>query len=294
MMSPLDLVKLPQLMKLTSGRSEIVVAMVDGPVAADHADLARSSIRDARDGGAQCAQTSSAACVHGTFVAGILSAKRGSAAPAICPDCTLLVNPVFSEAATGNAGQPSATPERLATAIVECVKSGARVLNLSLAVTRSSSKGERALKLSLDHAARHGVIVVAAAGNQGAVGGTIITSHPWVIAVAACDADGRPVNQSNLGRSIGRNGLRAPGEKVTSLGADGPSLTLGGTSVATPFVTGAVALICSQLRGATGAQIRRAFHQAHARGRSSVTPPLLDAWAVYQFANIAQQRGSET
>jgi subtilisin family serine protease len=293
-MSPLDLVKLPELMKLTSGRSEIAVAMVDGPIDVGHADLARSGIREvARDVGAQCAQTSSAACVHGTFVAGILSAKRGSAAPAICPDCTLLVNPVFSEAATGSAEQPSAAPEKLAAAILQCVKAGARVLNLSLAVTRSSSKGERALKLSLDHAARHGVIVVAAAGNQGAVGGTIITSHPWVIAVAACDANGTPVHQSNLGRSIGRNGLRAPGEQVTSLGPDGASLTLGGTSVSAPFVTGAVALVWSQLPAATGAQIRLAFHQAHARGRSSVTPPLLDAWAAYQFAITMRQRGGE-
>ena len=217
-MTPLDLVKLPELMKLTSGRSEIAMGMVDGPIAVSHADLARSSIREvAGEMRAQCAQTSSAACVHGTFVAGILSAKRGSAAPAICPDCTLLVNPVFSETATASAEQPSARPEELAAAILECIEAGARVVNLSLAVTRSSSKGERALKLALDHAARHGVIIVAAAGNQGAVGGTIITSHPWVISVAACD-QGKPLNASNLGASIGRSGLRAPGERVTSLG----------------------------------------------------------------------------
>jgi subtilisin family serine protease len=286
-MTPLDLVKLPELMKLTSGRSEIAVGMVDGPIAVSHADLARSSIREvAGDARAQCAQTSSAACVHGTFVAGILSAKRGSAAPAICPGCTLLVNPIFSETATASAEQPSATPEELAAAILKCIEGGARVVNLSLAVTRSSSNGERALRLTLDHAARRGVIIVAAAGNQGSVGGTIITSHPWVIAVGACDVNGQPFNQSNLGRSIGRNGLRAPGEQVTSLGADGPSLTLGGTSVAAPFVTGAVALVWSQLPAATGAQIRLAFHHAHARGRTSVTPPLLDAWAAYQRATV--------
>src|SRR5277367_4482705 len=148
-MSFLDLVKLPQLMKLTSGRSEIVVAMVDGPIAIGHADLTRSSIQGvARDAGTHCARTSSAACVHGTFVAGILSAKRGSAAPAICPDCTLLVNPVFLETATANAEQPSSTPEELAVAILECIEAGARVVNLSLAVTRSSSKGQRMLKLA--------------------------------------------------------------------------------------------------------------------------------------------------
>jgi subtilisin family serine protease len=286
-MTPLDLVRLPELMKLTSGRSEIAIGIVDGPLAVSHADLARSSIREvAGDSRAQCAQTSSAACVHGTFVAGILSAKRGSAAPAICPGCTLLVKPVFSETATASAEQPSATPEELAAAILECIEAGARVVNLSLAVTRSSSKGERALKLALDHAARHGAIIVAAAGNQGAVGGTAITSHPWVIAVAACDPSGRPLSASNLSASIGLRGLRAPGEGVTSLGADGQTLTLGGTSVAAPFVTGAVALVWSQLPSATGAQIRSAFYEAHVRGRASITPPLLDAWAAYQRAQL--------
>ena len=280
-----DLVKLRELMSLTSGRPEIVVGMVDGPVAADHPDLAQTNIQELPgETGAACTQISSAACVHGTFVAGILSAKRGSAAPAICPDCTLLVNPVFLEAATGSAEQPSSTPEELAAAILKCIEAGARIVNLSLAVTRSSSKGERALKLALDHAARLGVIIVAAAGNQGTVGGTVITSHPWVIAVAACDANGKPLNGFNLGSSIGLRGLRAPGDGVTSLGADGRSLTLGGTSVAAPFVTGAVALVWSQLPAASGAQIRLAFQRAHFRGRASVTPPLLDAWAAYQYA----------
>ena len=69
----------------------------------------------------------------------------------------------------------SSTPEELAAAILNCIEAGARIVNLSLAVTRSSSKGERALKLALDHAARLGVVIVAAAGNQGTVGGTVIT-----------------------------------------------------------------------------------------------------------------------
>ena len=286
-MTPPDLVNLPQLMRLTSGRSEIVVGMVDGPVAADHPDFAQTNIQELPGKtGAACAQTNSAACVHGTFVAGILSAKRGSAAPAICPDCTLLVSPVFSEAATGSAAQPSSTPEELAAAILNCIEAGARIVNLSLAVTRSSSKGERALKLALDHAARHGAIIVAAAGNQGKDRGHLVITEviPWVIAVAACDANGKPLNGSNLGSSIGLRGLRAPGGGVTSLAADGRSLTLGGTSVAAPFVTGAVALVWSQLPAMSGAQIRLAFQQAHFRGRASVTPPLLDAWAAYQHA----------
>ena len=281
-MTPPDLVKLPQLMSLTSGRSEIVVGMVDGPVAADHPDLAQTNIQELPGKtGAACAQTSSAACVHGTFVAGILSAKRGSAAPAICPDCTLLVNPVFSETLTGGAEQPSSTPEKLASAILECIEAGARVVNLSLAVSRSSSKGERALKLMLDHAARRGVIIVAAAGNQGTVGGTTITSHPWVVPVAACDARGRPTRESNLGHSMGRRGLMAPGDGITSLGANGQPVTLGGTSVAVPFVTGAIALIWSEFPTATAAEVKAAVTQAIAGRRATVTPPLMDAWAAY-------------
>ena len=192
-------------------------------------------------------------------MAGILCAKRGSAAPAIYPECTLLAYPIFAETASGNTEMPSATPEDLAAAILACIEAGARILNLSLALTQSSSKGERAPGEVLDHAARRGVLIVAAAGNQGTIGGTVITGHPWVIPVVACDLRGKPVNESNLGHSIGRRRLRAPGDQITSLGADGQLLTLSGTSVAAPFVTGAIALAWSEFPAATAAQMRLAF-----------------------------------
>jgi subtilisin family serine protease len=202
----------------------------------------------------------------------------------------LLAYPIFAETASGNTEMPSAAPEDLTAAILACVEAGARILNLSLALTQSSSKGERALGEALDHAARRGVLIVAAAGNQGTIGSTIITAHPWVIPVAACDLRGRPLNESNLGRSIGRHGLMAPGDLITSLGAEGQSLTLGGTSVAAPFVTGAIALAWSAFPAATAAQLRLAFMHAHARGRSTVTPPLLNAWGAYQVLLATQLR----
>jgi predicted cupin superfamily sugar epimerase len=92
-MTPLDLVKLPRLMDLTAGRSDITVGLIDGPVAVSHSDLAGENIREIPGAAAACAQARSAACLHGTFVASILCARRGSAAPAICPACTLLVRP---------------------------------------------------------------------------------------------------------------------------------------------------------------------------------------------------------
>jgi subtilisin family serine protease len=280
----LDLAGLTALMERTRGRPEVVVGLVDGPIAMNHPDLTGDTIREVPGKmSGSCTQTDSAACLHGTFVAGILCAKRGSAAPALCPNCTLLAYPIFAETASGNTEVPSATPEDLTAAILACIKAGARVLNLSLALTQSSSKGERALGEALDHAARRGVIIVAAAGNQGTIAGSVIIGHPWVIPVVACDLRGKPVNETNLGHSIGRRGLRAPGDQITSLGAQGEPLTLGGTSVAAPFVTGAIALTWSEFPAATATQIRWAFMHAHAGGRSTVTPPLLDAWAAYQI-----------
>ncbi len=279
----LGLVKLTPLIELTSGRPEILIGLVDGPVVIDHPELAGENVREipGRIGGT-CAQANSLACMHGTFVAGILSARRTSAAPAICPGCTLLVRPIFSETPAAGELVPSATPEELAAAIIECVDAGARLVNLSAALAQvPSAKGERALAQALDHATNRGVIVVTAAGNQGTVGSTAITRHPRVIAVVACDRRGRPLNESNFGNSIGRRGLSAPGEGVTSLGTDAKAAPSGGTSVAAPFVTGALALVWSEFPDASAGQVRVAVSQAHARRRPGIIPALLNAWAIY-------------
>ena len=74
-MDPLDFVKLTALMELTSGRPEITIGLLDGPVAVNHPDLAGANIREVPGKlPGTCAQASSAACLHGTFVDGILCA----------------------------------------------------------------------------------------------------------------------------------------------------------------------------------------------------------------------------
>ena len=282
-MSPLDLVRLAALMERSQGRPEIVVASVDGPVALNHPDLAGGSIRElpGKPRGA-CSLADSVACTHGTFVAGILSARRGSVAPAICPGCTLLLRPIFVESLSGKLQMPSASPEELAQAIIDCIEAGARVINLSAALVRPSLKGQSKLEEALNHAALRGVITVAAAGNQGMVGSSAITGHMWVIPVAACNIQGRPLSESNLGSSIGRRGLSAPGENVTSLGTNGHPQTFSGTSAAAPFVTGAIALLWSAFPSATAGEIKLAMMQVGILRRRSVAPPVLDAWAAYQ------------
>jgi subtilisin family serine protease len=291
-MNSLDLVKLTTLMERTSGRHEIMIGLIDGPVAINHPDLVGVYIRGVPGTLAgTCAQAGSAACMHGTFVAGILCAKRGSTAPAICPNATLLLRPIFAETTSAEGQLPDATPEELAAAIIECIEARAHVINLSAALAQPSPNGHRQLADALDYAARHGVIVVAAAGNQGTLGSSLITRHPWVIPVVACDLQGRPMSQSNLGGSIGRRGLRAPGDNITSLGAKGNPLTFGGTSAAAPFVTGSVALLWSAFLAATAAEVQFAVTHVATPRQTTVVPPLLDAWTAYQVMARASLRG---
>jgi len=208
-------------------------------------------------------------------------------APAICPGCSLLVRTIFAEAPANGEQMPSASAGELADAIIDVIDAGARVINLSVALQGPSPGGGNSLQQALDFALRRGVVVVAAAGNQGAVGGSVITRHPWVIPVIAYDLKGRPMNLSNLGASIGRCGLGAPGEVVTSLGVTNP-LTMGGTSAATPFVTGTAALIWSEFPGATAADVRSAVTMAAAPRRTTIVPPLLNALASYQAMSKAR------
>jgi len=291
-MNPLDLVKLTSLMERASGGSDVKIGLIDGPVVTGHPDLAGGHLSEVPGGhGATCTQTESTACVHGTFIAGILCAKRNSSAPAICPDCTLLIRPIFSEQSAGREQMPSATPQELAVALIDCIDAGARIINLSLALAQPSTKGEHALEEALDHSLRRGVILAAAAGNQGTLGSSALTRHPWVIPVVACDLLGRPIAASNLGSSIGRRGLSAPGDEITSLGAEGELLTLGGTSVAVPFVTAAIALLWSEFPAASAAQIKLAIVQASTPRRAAVVPPLLDAEAAYRTLARANATG---
>lgn len=282
-MGPLDAVHLTTLMDRTSGRPEIRIGLIDGPVALNLPDFAAANIREVPGKlTGTCNRADTVACLHGTFVAGILAARRGSLAPAICPGCTFVLRPIFAETGNGSGGVPSATPEELAEAIVDSVDAGARVINLSSALVRPSPKGERMLEEALKYTLSRGVITVAAAGNQGTLGSSAITRHPWVIPVAACNSQGRTLSESNLGGSIGRRGLSAPGDSITSLGPNGKPKTISGTSAAAPFVTGAIALLWSEFPAATASQIKLAATQAGRPRHAAIAPPLLDAWAAYQ------------
>lgn len=283
-MQSLGMVRLNQLMQHTSGSQAIVIGLIDGPVQTGHPDLEDTSIHTLA-GASGCLRPNSVACLHGTFVAGILHARRGSAAPALCPGCRLLVRPIFAEG--DGAGFPSCEPEDLALAMVDCIRAGARLLNLSVGLMHASPSAVRVLEAALDLAARQNVLVLAAAGNQGMVGASALARHPAVLPVAASTANGAIASLSNLGHSVGRRGLAAPGDSIESLAPDGGTRRFGGTSAATPFVTGTAALLWSLYPHASVARIRHSLLHATRAARSSIAPPLLDAQAAWDALKVA-------
>ncbi|MGA7414500.1 MAG: S8 family serine peptidase [Bryobacteraceae bacterium] len=269
-------------MQRTSGTPDVVIALIDGPVALGHPDLESHKIRSVGAAPpAACASSASAACIHGTYIAGILCARRSSVAPAICPGCTLLLHPIFTEGGTGRDRPPSATPDQLAAAVVAVVQAGARVVNLSVGLSGSySAVGERGLENAFNYAASRGAICVAAAGNEGTVGGSSLIRHTAVIPVAGCDSYGWLAPSSNLGTSIGVRGLRAPSEVPSLSSGGGPSIS--GTSVSAALVTGAIALLWSEFPRAAAGAVRAAITRLGLAGKRTLVPPLLDAWGAYE------------
>ncbi len=274
-------------MDLTAGRPDVSVGLIDGPVDVAHPDLSEKNFHFLNGSDpTQCRHKSILSCDHGTQVAGILAARRGTAAPAICPDCTLLVRPIFTENSHFSRDIPSTTFKELARAIVDCTKAGAKIVNISAAPVAPSLSRSEELAEALDYAANRSVLVFAAAGNQATLGTSAITRHQWVTPVGACDSVGNPLGLSNFGGSIGRNGLLAPGYAVTSLAAGGKYTTIEGTSASAPFVTGAAALLMSLFPTATPEQVRAALSLADQKSRRRVVPPLLNALAAFELLRV--------
>jgi subtilisin family serine protease len=152
---------------------------------------------------------------------------------------------------------------------------------LSVGFGNSAVEFQPLLNDSLNYAVSKGVLIIAASGNRGRVGNIPLFEHPWVIPVGACDENGNVMTNSNIGPSLGKRGLLAPGVNVTSTTPTGGYTTLSGTSVAAPFVTGAIALLWSLFPGASAEQVRRAVLLPATR-RKTIIPPVLNAEASWK------------
>lgn len=261
---------------LTTG-SGVTVAVIDSGV-----DARQPALAGAVQQGADMVQPGLPAdydCVgHGTVVAGLIAARPlpGSAFAGIAPGATIL--PVRQ---TESDQQEANGAAFLASAIDYAVSGGAAVINISITTSGSTPALAAAVRYALDN----NVVVVAAAGNDGAgASGAKVypADYPGVLAVGAVGRDGQPLSFSSPGALV-----VAPGADIVGPRAGGDGLVTGqGTSFATAFVSGAAALVRSYLPGLTAAQVVRRIEATADHPAGKLPGPLLGWGEVDPYAAV--------
>jgi hypothetical protein len=246
----------------------VPVAVIDGPYDATALSgiLAQAPV-SLGDGG--CSVYPNAACNHGTFIMGMLGARRDASIPGLCPDSKLVHIPLFVDKTA-----PWASVDSLAHAISIAITAGARLINLSLAILGDETQRHSDLTVALDRAEANGAVVVVAAGNQGRLAMGQLLSHRATIPVVAVDAAHRLLPDCNFGPSISRRGVAALGHRVIGYLPGGATTVMSGTSVATAVATGSLARLWSSCPSLEGADILAAV--ARLGPRDNLIPPMLD------------------
>jgi subtilisin len=233
----------------TSGGASVSIAVLDTGITKDHPDLKRRMIgckdftqakTPVVDG--KCDDVNG----HGTHVAGIIAADGGADGLGIygvAPDASLM-----SYKVCGRSG--SCWSDDIAVAIRTAADAGANIINMSLGSDTLSTLIDSAV----DYAVSNGVLVVAAAGNDGPYTGSIDypAARPTVVSVGAIDADQLVTDWSSRGingqttpnlREEGDIELAAPGMNIESTYLGNGYAILSGTSMASPHVAGLAALL---------------------------------------------------
>lgn len=235
---------LPAAWDVTTGSENVSIAILDSGVQATHPDLVGGvdpgyDFVD-RDG------DPADVLGHGTAVAGIAAARanNGLGAAGACWSCRIVPLRVlglegFARFAT------------MALAIDDAVARGAAVVNLSL----YGEDRNGALEASIRRASAAGVVVVAAAGNEGTTTPQYPAAYADVLGVAATDENGGLAVYSSRGDWVK---LAAPGCTPTTQLGGGFGAGCG-TSGAAPVVAGIVGLMRAQAPFASVAQIEAAL-----------------------------------
>jgi PatG C-terminal/Subtilase family len=245
------------------------IAVIDGPYSATALSTVMAK-QPASLGKAYCGSRPGSACIHGTFILGLLGARKDAPIPGLCPDCELLHISFFADQDSAQANVAD-----LAVAITDAVASGASMINLSLAILGEDHQRDETLQIALDQAEVAGAVVIAAAGNQGRLTASQILSHPVTIPVVAVDAVGNLLPDCNFGPLISRKGVAALGHQLRGYAPDGGITVMSGTSVATAVATGIVAQAWSARPNAEGDAIRAAL--TGLSRRKGPAPPRLGA-----------------
>jgi len=226
----------------TLGDGRICIAVLDGPV-----DLHHPAFRDAKldvlETLASNVSDNGLASRHGTHIASVLFGGHDGPVKGIAPHCRGLIIPVFKDMVDGSPVPCSQLD--LARAINQAVVAGAHIINISGGEYSPTGQAHPILADAIRNCCQSGVLIVAAAGNQGCDCLHIPAALPAVIPVGAMDSSGHPLEFSNWGSSYRTRGVLAPGQEIPGAAPHSGVAVESGTSYATPILSGVVALLMS-------------------------------------------------
>ncbi|WP_455716664.1 S8 family peptidase [Anaerosporobacter sp.] len=165
---------------------------------------------------------------HGTAIAGILTAKNNDIGiTGINPNIELYSARVLDET-------NSAPTSRVVDAIDWAIEKNVNIISISFGIDSDADN----LKDAIQRAYNAGILIIAAAGNDGNV--EYPAAYDEVIAVGSVNSNGEISPSSSKGEEIE---IVAPGELVKSTGAFGGEVVSSGTSMAVPHVVGVASLL---------------------------------------------------
>ncbi len=219
--------------KYSTGKN-VKIAIVDTGIDFDHVDLRGRIVEKANfvDGDKEFAQD-----LHGTLVAGVIAARPNNRVGiyGIAPDAKILAIKVCKPRSRG-AVEASGSSHTLAQGLDFAILKGAKVINLSLGGPK-----EPLISKLVDRAFAEGIILIAAAGNDGPNGRPRYPAAlDKVIAVSAIDVKDELYGSANRGDYID---FVAPGVDILSTMPGGRFNVSTGTSMAAPHLAGVAALI---------------------------------------------------
>ncbi|BAY38319.1 peptidase S8/S53 [Nostoc sp. NIES-2111] len=201
---------------------------------------------------------------HGTHVSGIVAGKNdGVGVTGVAYSSQIMPVKVLNESGEGSYSA-------IANGIRYAADNGARVINLSLGGDYSS----QTLQSAVEYAASKGAVVVMAAGNES----NSQPSYPARyadksgIAVGAVNREGDLTDFSNRAGSNELAYVTAPGQNIYSSVPNNGYASYSGTSMATPYVAGVVALMLSANPNLTVAQVREIITSTAGNTDSNATP----------------------
>jgi subtilisin family serine protease len=242
---------------LTTGSPQVLVAVVDTGIDASHPDLAPNLWRNPDGSGAigydfvdddTQPQDDNG---HGTHVSGTIDARGndGFGVAGVSWNSTLMALRVLNAAGSGFVSD-------IVRADLFAAQQGARIVNESLGGANFTQSERAAI------AAAPNTLFVVAAGNSASNNDTTGEypcdyDLPNIVCVAASDRDGSLASFSNYGAA--NVDLSAPGVSIVSTWRFGAFVPLSGTSMATPHVSGAAALLLARNPGLSVAGLRAAL-----------------------------------